>query len=169
MRDFLKAQLALLIMFAIVMPGCAVALMLAFAIHGEGASLLVSFLFLALVGWFALALLRRLGLWEGRIWSWDGDIDFDEPDDKGFDWPGQIAAAIILFVSAMGFAYWEDYAETVFHSLKPHIGELWAVMLVGPGAFCAWLFFIVDSMLIFGFLTGRAKPRPRHPDLRNWR
>ena len=146
MQDFLKAQLALFASCSATWSCRAAlwALMLASTIQGSLfiTSWLCSKSIVALRLGFALALLRRLALvGRANLVGRDGDIDFDEPDDKGFDWPGQIAAAIILFISAMGFAYWEDHAETVFHSLKPHIGESMGCYACRPRRLLCLAFF----------------------------
>ncbi|MGA7711478.1 MAG: hypothetical protein WCA81_06220 [Rhizomicrobium sp.] len=162
MRDFLKAQLALLIGLAVLLPGGTVAVLLASAIHAEFVSILVFFSTLALVGWGALKLLQRLGLYED-------DVEFVEVNSERFDWLGLIPRAIFIVVTVVAVNYWIGHSDAVFIGLKPRVGWFFAFLIVGPGAFALWLLLMMDTVLVFNLITGRGKRKPRHPDLRDWR
>lgn len=172
MRDFLKVQLVLLILLAIVVPGTVVAVVLGMAMQAGLASLLIALSGMFFFAWLGFALLRRLGLWHAHLRWWeedpgDDEAKFEDAENNRSDWLGHIVFAGALLVGILPAIYWVDHFEAMLLILKSFLGEFWAFSLVGPGAFVVWLIFMLDLLIIVGLVMGRAVP-PRHHDMRDW-
>ena len=159
MRDFLRLQFALLIGIAIALPGTAVAIALAAAMHQDILSLLVFVSAAVSAAWLARRVLRRFRL-SGE------DFEIESREGEGFGWLVRISTVIVLGVSAVAAILLFRHFDGLFPALKPRVGEDRALVLAVAAAIALWLYLAITMLWGLNILTGRIAFKPRPPDFR---